>query len=204
MAPTSLGVELVTCTSFRDRTLDLSAARLAAAAEGDLDRHALHCEACEAWWHEQRAAAAALTVLTRALEREVPDERLEPPLRAAYRRVQAGPPPAPRARRWPPAWAAAAAALGVAASLWWDRVPVANETPAAWPAGDMVVSLRSGEPSGSLEGGHIVRVRLSGPALVALGIPLDEPRRVAAVEADMLIGYDGVARAVRLPAQITQ
>jgi hypothetical protein len=49
----------------------------------------------------------------------------------------------------------------------------------------------------AVEGGIVVRVELSRSALLALGLPVDMERGDSRVKADMIVGDDGVARAVR-------
>ena len=47
------------------------------------------------------------------------------------------------------------------------------------------------------DGGQIVRVKLRRSALVRFGIPVDMDRYNENVKADVLIGVDGLARAIR-------
>jgi hypothetical protein len=49
----------------------------------------------------------------------------------------------------------------------------------------------------SLESGQLVRVELSVSSLVKLGIPLKSDKGNQSVQADLLIGQDGIARAIR-------
>jgi hypothetical protein len=48
-----------------------------------------------------------------------------------------------------------------------------------------------------IERGHIVRIRLPRSALATFGIPMNEERAEEAIRADVLLGEDGLARAVR-------
>ncbi len=57
--------------------------------------------------------------------------------------------------------------------------------------------LMEAESLASVESGSIVRVELSRQALVALGLPMNAERANEPVKADVLIGEDGLARAIR-------
>ena len=47
------------------------------------------------------------------------------------------------------------------------------------------------------EGGQLVRVELPRSALASLGLPMNEERPDERVKADVLLGHDGLARAIR-------
>jgi hypothetical protein len=49
------------------------------------------------------------------------------------------------------------------------------------------------------ESGQIVRVNLPGSALVAMGFPIDGDRAADRFTADLLVGEDGLPRAIRFP-----
>jgi hypothetical protein len=57
--------------------------------------------------------------------------------------------------------------------------------------------LLEGDDLDSLESGQIVRVELSGAALLAVGLPFDAARAGESVKADLVVGDDGLARAIR-------
>ena len=55
-------------------------------------------------------------------------------------------------------------------------------------------------PRGSLaqlEGGHMVRVELPRSALSAFGLPVNLERAGERIKADVVVGNDGMARAIR-------
>ena len=62
-----------------------------------------------------------------------------------------------------------------------EFLPLVADAPAATP----------------LEGGQLVRVRLPRAALASLGLPLNAERGNEPVKADVLVGNDGLARAIR-------
>ncbi len=57
--------------------------------------------------------------------------------------------------------------------------------------------LTYGDSLTPLEGGQVVRIRLSRSALRSVGLPLNEERAAERIQADVLLGQDGVARAIR-------
>jgi hypothetical protein len=58
-------------------------------------------------------------------------------------------------------------------------------------------SLRDGDDFDISEGGQVVRVELPGSALIAVGLPIDAVMASEPVKADVVLGYDGLARAIR-------
>ena len=48
-----------------------------------------------------------------------------------------------------------------------------------------------------MDGGHVVRVELPRSALVSMGLPMNGEQLNERVKADVLLGHDGVARAIR-------
>jgi hypothetical protein len=58
--------------------------------------------------------------------------------------------------------------------------------------------LSYGEPmSPSLQGGQLVRVQLPRTTLLSFGFPMSEERAPEPIKADVLLGDDGMARAIR-------
>lgn len=56
------------------------------------------------------------------------------------------------------------------------------------------------DPDGS-EGGTVVRVELSGPALASLGMPVSLASSSSSIPADLLVSDDGTPQAIRLVSQ---
>jgi hypothetical protein len=48
-----------------------------------------------------------------------------------------------------------------------------------------------------LNSGRLIRVQLPRSTLMVFGIPMNEARAAEAVKADVLVGEDGLARAIR-------
>lgn len=77
--------------------------------------------------------------------------------------------------------------------------PAAREAYDAAPAELATEFLPLLEPGSlaAIESGHVVRVRLPRSSLTALGLPMNQDRAGESVTADVLLGEDGVARAIR-------
>ncbi len=60
------------------------------------------------------------------------------------------------------------------------------------------VPVAAGAGSAPLDGGQLVRVQVPRAALASLGLPVDADRAGGTVKADVLLGHDGTARAIRL------
>jgi hypothetical protein len=58
--------------------------------------------------------------------------------------------------------------------------------------------LRPGDTGASLEGGQIVQVQISPTVLRSAGIPAGSESGLASVRAEVVVGQDGIARAIRL------
>ncbi|HVF28641.1 MAG TPA: hypothetical protein VM943_10400 [Pyrinomonadaceae bacterium] len=67
-------------------------------------------------------------------------------------------------------------------------------------AGDIMTEympLAGGGSLSGMEGGQIVRVEVPRSALASFGLPMNAERAGERVKADVVLGYDGVARAIR-------
>ena len=59
------------------------------------------------------------------------------------------------------------------------------------------IPLMQGGSFGQAEGGHLVRVELPRSAMASFGLPVNYERAGGRVKADVLLGDDGIARAIR-------
>jgi hypothetical protein len=59
------------------------------------------------------------------------------------------------------------------------------------------IPLMQGGQLGQAEGGHLVRVELPRSAMASFGLPVNYERTGGRVKADVLLGDDGIARAIR-------
>jgi hypothetical protein len=170
------------------------------------DAHLAVCPACAARWAAERPVAAGLRLLAAEMKNVSAPARVEAHLLRAYRqRYRRSAPSSGEARRW---WAAAAALLLAAAVLWMGaRQPsppplVAANSGVAAAAGiededTAFIPLPNAAGSPQDDDVDLVRVELPRSAITALGIPASEDSDAESVEAEVLLGPDGMARAVR-------
>jgi len=179
--------------------------------------HAAECEACARRLADQRALAAGLRAAAEQWREWDAPERVEACLRAAFRSQRAR--QARPHRVWLPVltWASAAAVLIVLALLTIrGREPVAPPRaeptprpavqlaglPTDW-AGDEdaaredFIPLPNAEQVGESDDLNVVRVEVPRSAMLAVGLPVSADRASELVEADVMLGPDGIARAVR-------
>ena len=187
------------CHLYRDAVIEL--ARGTAAAP-DAAAHVDGCERCRARLAQERQLSAGLRAVAASLADAHPSERLEASLMAAFAGQHAPRAAAPRPWR---SWLTAAAAIALlVAGAFQGRAGFerARRDPAPPP-----VSAASSEfvpwPGASVlpafESGQLVRMELPASVLPLLGIV---PARVSTTDnkvlADVLVGQDGLARAVRI------
>ena len=70
----------------------------------------------------------------------------------------------------------------------------------ARPAEEVVtefIPLGNGDYSASVDAGQVVRVELPRSALSSIGLPVSADRAGERIKADVLLGEDGLARAIR-------
>jgi hypothetical protein len=109
---------------------------------------------------------------------------------------------------WMPAFSVATAA-GIALLLWVHEKPKPAPAPAVVAAlavapvaeedaDSSFYPLPEAEALPAVENAMVVRVQLPVSSLRLMGVPVSEERADASVQADLLLGQDGLARAVRL------
>ena len=189
--------------------------------------HLAECAACAARWNRQQALEAGLRLVSAGMRGEEAPPRVEAGLVAAFR-AQAGfqRRQASRHSWWPPVltWASAAAATAVLAMVLMHGprpvpAPIAPVSapnriaPAAVESADVPAD-RVDEDSYGAESDfipvpnaariepnedvHLVRVEATRSAMMALGIVVGAENASDTVVADVVLGSDGMARAVRL------
>jgi hypothetical protein len=173
--------------------------------EESFDAHLAACPSCAARWAAGRPVVAGLRLLAAEMKNVSAPPRVEAHLMRAYReRYRQRVAPAGDVRRW---WAAAAAVLLVAAALWTGvRQPppplVAVNSGLATAAGseeEDATFVPLPNAAGSLQDDDVdlVRVELPRSAITALGMAASDDTDAESVEAEVLVGPDGMARAVR-------
>lgn len=189
------------------------------AHSGKVHRHALECEACARHLAEQAAVAAGLRAAAAEWRATEAPARVERNLVAAFRNQQTAERRPPHRAMWLPVltWAAAAAVLVVLAFLTIQgnkpvaprrpsvrAVELAAATPAAidWVSDDdsnsgEFIPLPNAEQVGENDDVNVVRMEVPRSAMLAVGLPVGSGRESELVEADVMLGSDGLARAVR-------
>jgi hypothetical protein len=206
----------MSCQEFLD-----SMPELAGGLGAEALAHARECAACRLFLDRHAALAAGLRRAAAEARRVKAPGRIEAKLLAEFR-GQTGLAVKLRARHWwapAAAWAMAAAVVAAAALLFATRVRQ-PETPgepmgliemastdwsAALPAeavpedsSDDFIPLPDAGRLPPDERINLVRVEVPRSTMIALGYAPPEDRPDAMVEADVVLGSDGLARAVRL------
>jgi hypothetical protein len=192
------------CQEFWDRMPELGT------AEGAAATHLQTCPACTARMSRQSELAAGLRAVATSYHRVGAPSRVESRLRVAFR-TSAGIPAHPA---WRPtfAWmAACAAVLALAFVLLRGGRPVAPQV-SLGRGSDVAVIASADESQSDYEGFiplpnasrladteevNVVRVEVPRSAMIALGLEVSPERASELVAADVMLGPDGLARAVR-------
>ena len=64
---------------------------------------------------------------------------------------------------------------------------------------EFIPLLYTGDPNESVSGGRVIRVEMSRASLFAMGVNMPIENGIELVKADLLVGQDGVPRAIRMP-----
>jgi hypothetical protein len=214
------------CEEFESIGLERSGVRVSeldAALRQSAADHAARCPSCAALqesWQEARIALQALREVTRDAETPQRVEmRLLHEFGMRHRTRKA------RSAAIFATWALATAAMLFAGVSWWNwkltqtqgsvsaenvvktNVPAPSVTPtdtseeptliAGNEAGDF--TLLPGSLPQETDDSTIVRVGMQRGALSALGLPVNEERVSDWIQVDLLVGQDGLPKAVRLP-----
>lgn len=176
--------------------------------------HLGECGACAARFERQERLAAGLHRLGREMRRLGAPSRVERRVMAGFRaQAELQPVERPAGLWWAVgAWAAAiAVTVGIAIFLTGGRQPERTErqsrratqlatidAPAALPSeDDGFIPLPHAEGIAANEPVNLVRMEIPRATLLALGVEVSGDA-AEAVEADVILGADGVARAVRV------
>lgn len=150
-------------------------------------RHLADCPVCRARLEEERALSGGLRALAGPFQAVRPEPDAEARALAAFR-SRGG------SRHWA-RWAALGMAAAAALLL---LVPVEAPPPALPPAAaGEFVPLRAAPVLEAEEAAHLVRLAVPRAQLVRFGMPPNPDGATGAVEVEVLLGEDGVARAIR-------
>lgn len=208
----------MSCQEFWNTMPELAAP--GAPPDAEHREHLEECAACAALLGRQRALEAGLRAVAGVWSRVEAPARMEARLRAAFRGQAGLAVRRPASRWWVPvvAWASAAAAvIALAIFLVRDRQPVTEGVPPQrvarglvemaaleWPAGVEAagedgdfIPLPNAAQVGPNEDVDLVRVEVPRSAMIALGFSVSADRASEPVQAEVMLGSDGLARAVR-------
>jgi anti-sigma factor RsiW len=184
--------------------------------EQDLDpehnAHLAQCPSCAARMDRQRELRAGLKLVAERFSGLKAPARVEGRLLRAFRAQNGLETPAGR-RGWmvPACWAAAAALL-LAAGIWLSgsrqpappriapavaELAAVSDVEAASADADGFIPLPNAESLGPNDDVNIVRMEVPRSTIVELGFEVSADRGADRVEADVLLGSDGLAKAVR-------
>jgi anti-sigma factor RsiW len=167
-----------------------------------LERHLEQCAACAARLRSQRALKAGLRAVAGQMRQVGAPARVESRLRAAFRAHKGSPAYAPVRPHSPiVTWATAAAAV-IGLAMFLVRQPAQMATDGETDGGTAVASsgfiaLPNAAEIGPNEDANMVRVEVPRSAMIALGFPVNPEQAGQPVQADVMLGADGLARAVR-------
>ncbi len=203
----------MTCQEFWDRMPELSSQLL-----NDEAGHLESCRECSSLWQRQHQLSAGMRSLSEEWQRVQAPPRVEEGLVAAFRAQQARRPVEMPVRKvWVPVLSGIAAAALVAAGLFLLRdkpvqpvhrstsaielasVPVTPDAMAddESPDSDGFIPLPNAQRIAPDENVNVVRVEVPRSAMLAVGLPVSADQSMELVEADIKMGSDGLARAVR-------
>jgi anti-sigma factor RsiW len=186
----------MTCAVIREQLVETARGReLSSDLRAIVFEHAAHCSACAEHLELQQRLSAVFSEV--ALRCGGAPKRIEDVL---LRQL-----PLPIRRRRLRVWewtggVAAAAALAVGFIWLQHPIPVPKDA-ATDQARSGFVALPFAEETSAEEQTDVVRVSLSGESLLAMGIPVSSDLLDQQVQADVEIGMDGTARAIRLTNQ---
>jgi hypothetical protein len=196
------------CQEFRERIAETG-------PSADLLAHSGECQACAALLVRYRALEEGLTALAADLRRTEAPARVEAGLLAAFRSQQR---PARREARhqwWIPAlsWATAAAVVTVAALFLLhphqsqpahrnapgavELASISDSNDPATDQDDGFIALPNARKLDPNEDVNVVRVEVPRSAMLSVGLAVSADRVSELVEADVVLGADGLARAIR-------
>ncbi|SPE42177.1 conserved hypothetical protein [Candidatus Sulfopaludibacter sp. SbA3] len=200
------------CQEFWDRMPELSSQLLK-----DESEHLDLCPECAAAWQRQRALVAGIRRLSVDLHALEAPPHVEAGLVAAFRAQTHRGRALPPGKVWVPLFAGIAAVLLVGVGLFLVRArpsesprhaaPSAVELAALSapadladddsPDSDGFIPLPNAERISPDENVNVVRVEVPRSAMLAVGLPVTAEQASDLVEADIKMGSNGLARAVR-------
>ena len=200
------------CQEFWDRMPELSNQLLP-----DESEHLAGCAECARLWQRQRSLDDGIRLLSADLQSLRAPAHVEAGLVAAFRvQSRRRSQPVTAHHVWMPLFSGIAAAILMAIGLLLVRdrpaapprhpapnvvqlasLPVAVNAAADLPDSDGFIPLPNAEQISPDENVNVVRVELPRSAMLAVGLTVSEDQASDLVEADIKMGSNGLARAVR-------
>jgi hypothetical protein len=186
----------VTCAEFADVVGELVRERLDGASRARALAHSRGCSACAARIAEAETLRSLLARLAAADRHRGAPPQVERHLAQHLREgIRTGRPPRrPEVNRWL-LFAAGLAATLAMVSVASSPAPRGSAPPTQGDA--EFLPLVYGDTLADLDSVQIVRVRLPRTALASIGWPGTGNPDARSVDADLILGHDGVARAIR-------
>ncbi len=182
------------CREFEEIVVEIARGADDAAALA----HAADCRQCAARLENERQVTSTLRAYAGHSWDAGAPPRVEGALVAAFRQTNAARRPAVRWRAWASALAAGVAVFAIALGLLQPRNPV----PAVAAEEQVEVAtdyfpLQYGTDLTALEGAPVIRMEFPRTVLASFGLPMNPQRAAEPVQADVVLGRDGIARAIR-------
>lgn len=194
----------MTCTIHKDTLLDIArGVPVDAAAGAALSAHVAECGACRSRLTTERHLTAGLRALARSADGAQVSSAIEARLLEAFGTMHPVEiPGAQGTARWR-TWLTAAAAVlvmagGLTSLVWSQRAAGVQPAPPPAAAVSEFVPWPGAASLPAFESGELMRTELPASALPLLGLVPAGNVTGNVVLADVLIGQDGLARAVRL------
>lgn len=193
---------MMVCSEMQARMREWSQGEPMPAA---VSQHLRECPPCaEAWQGERQLTAAFAALRAESRRAASASPQVASVLDAAFAARRHYGLPMPERLSMRPLLALAAALLLTAAGLLWMRSRGEPEESASTAAADRPVVYTgffplspAAAPFDLREASHVIRIRLPRGEMRRFGLPVQEGFERLSVEADVVIGQDGMARAVR-------
>lgn len=197
----------MTCSDCTAAIVEMARQTLDDAVTGEARAHLRTCSRCRTRLVRERTLSSALRTLRERARGETPSAAVETSLRLTFEAEQMRRSPQPQAPLSTTTRASGSRGLAAAAALvllvgWlllWQRHELAHTPPSVPdPAGSEFVEWPGASSLPALESGQLVRTELPASVLPLLGLISGREITTDMVAADVVVGQDGLARAVRL------
>ena len=199
------------CTEFEQIVTDLVCGSREQNSGRDARVHARECDRCRRRLAEEQTLTRTLAEFAVSFETEAPPPQMEEALLAAFRQttlkaISQSHRTTPARKCWPIQAVAASALAAIALAVLWTAPEPRSNLPTLGtaelaPDTAMVADFLPLPYTGPIdpwEHGRVVRVRLPSSVLIHFGLPVSTIASSHLVDANVLLGEDGMARGVAL------